>query len=47
MTFVLVSKLYRQMYANTGITADSARYGNSTLGNSCLTAVQVLKANQR
>lgn len=27
-------------------TADSARYGTSTLGNSCLTAVQVLKANQ-
>jgi hypothetical protein len=27
-------------------SADSTRYGGSTLGNSCLTAVQVLKANQ-
>ena len=27
-------------------TADSQRYGNSTLGNSCLVAGQVLKANQ-
>jgi hypothetical protein len=27
-------------------TADSQRYGNSTFGNSCLTAAQVLKADQ-
>jgi hypothetical protein len=27
-------------------TADSARYGSTTLGNSCLVAAQVLKANQ-
>jgi len=26
---VLVSKLYRQMYANTGIATDSARIGRS------------------
>ena len=25
MAFVLISKLYRQMYANTGIATDSAR----------------------
>ena len=25
LAFVLISKLYRQMYANTGISADSAR----------------------
>jgi len=25
LAFVLISKLYRQMYANTGITTDSAR----------------------
>jgi len=30
MAFVLVSKLYRQMYANTGITSDSARVNRST-----------------
>jgi radical SAM superfamily enzyme YgiQ (UPF0313 family) len=29
VTFVLVSKLYRQMYANTGIATDSARIGRS------------------
>jgi radical SAM superfamily enzyme YgiQ (UPF0313 family) len=29
MAFVLVSKLYRQMYANTGIATDSARVGRS------------------
>ena len=27
--FVLISKLYRQMYANTGIATDSARHANS------------------
>jgi hypothetical protein len=25
LAFVLISKLYRQMYANTGIASDSAR----------------------
>lgn len=30
LAFVLISKLYRQMYANTGISADSARIGRST-----------------
>ena len=25
LTFVLISKIYRQMYANTGIATDSAR----------------------
>ena len=29
VTFVLISKLYRQMYANTGIATDSARVGRS------------------
>ena len=26
LAFVLISKLYRQMYANTGIATDSARH---------------------
>jgi radical SAM superfamily enzyme YgiQ (UPF0313 family) len=30
LLFVLVSKLYRQMYANTGIATDSARHTRST-----------------
>jgi radical SAM superfamily enzyme YgiQ (UPF0313 family) len=30
MIFVLISKLYRQMYANTGIATDSARVARST-----------------
>ena len=30
LTFVLASKLYRQMYANTGIATDSARVRRST-----------------
>ena len=30
LAFVLVSKLYRQMYANTGIATDSARVSRST-----------------
>ena len=30
LAFVLVSKLYRQMYANTGITTDSARVARAT-----------------
>jgi len=30
VAFVLISKLYRQMYANTGIAADSARVQRST-----------------
>ena len=30
VAFVLVSKLYRQMYANTGIATDSARVARST-----------------
>jgi hypothetical protein len=29
VAFVLISKLYRQMYANTGISADSARVQRS------------------
>jgi len=29
LAFVLISKLYRQMYANTGIAADSARRKSS------------------
>jgi hypothetical protein len=29
LAFMLISKLYRQMYANTGITADSARHQRS------------------
>jgi hypothetical protein len=28
--FVLISKLYRQMYANTGIATDSARVSHAT-----------------
>src|SRR5271167_1736785 len=28
--FVLISKIYRQMYADTGITTDSARMARST-----------------
>jgi hypothetical protein len=40
LAFVLISKLYRQMYANTGIATDSARVQRSTrwanlLGRSC------------
>ncbi len=30
VVFVLVSKLYRQMYANTGLSTDSARVSRST-----------------
>ena len=30
LTFVLISKIYRQMYADTGIAADSARGSWST-----------------
>jgi radical SAM superfamily enzyme YgiQ (UPF0313 family) len=30
LAFVLISKLYRQMYANTGITTDSARVNRAT-----------------
>jgi radical SAM superfamily enzyme YgiQ (UPF0313 family) len=30
LAFVLVSKLYRQMYANTGLSTDSARVSRST-----------------
>jgi DNA-binding IscR family transcriptional regulator len=29
IAFVLISKLYRQMYANTGIATDSARVGSA------------------
>ena len=29
LAFVLISKLYRQMYANTGIATDSARINRS------------------
>jgi len=29
LAFVLISKLYRQMYANTGIATDSARHTRS------------------
>ena len=29
LAFVLISKLYRQMYANTGIATDSARVNRS------------------
>jgi radical SAM superfamily enzyme YgiQ (UPF0313 family) len=31
LAFVLISKLYRQMYANTGITTDSARINRSAM----------------
>jgi hypothetical protein len=30
LALVLISKLYRQMYANTGISTDSARVARST-----------------
>ena len=30
LTFLMISKLYRQMYANTGIATDSARHARST-----------------
>ena len=30
LTFLLMSKLYRQMYANTGLSTDSARLSRST-----------------
>jgi hypothetical protein len=29
LAFLLISKLYRQMYANTGIATDSARHARS------------------
>ena len=29
LAFVLISKLYRQMYANTGISTDSARHSRA------------------
>jgi hypothetical protein len=29
LAFVLISKLYRQMYANTGIATDSARHARA------------------
>ena len=29
MAFVLISKLYRQMYANTGMATDSARVAHA------------------
>ena len=29
LAFVLISKIYRQMYANTGIATDSARVNRS------------------
>ena len=32
LAFVLISKLYRQMYANTGIATDSARVSRSIAG---------------
>ncbi len=40
LAFVLISKLYRQMYANTGIATDSARVARSTryarwIGTAC------------
>jgi hypothetical protein len=40
LAFMLISKLYRQMYANTGIATDSARVARSTrwanlLGRAC------------
>jgi hypothetical protein len=31
LAFVLISKLYRQMYANTGIATDSARVNRSAM----------------
>ena len=30
LAFVLISKLYRQMYANTGIATDSARHSRAS-----------------
>ena len=30
LVFLLLSKLYRQMYANTGLSTDSARVSRST-----------------
>ncbi|MFN2421538.1 MAG: hypothetical protein ABR527_09220 [Gemmatimonadota bacterium] len=30
LAFLLISKLYRQMYANTGIATDSARVSRAT-----------------
>ena len=36
LAFVLISKLYRQMYANTGISADSARRATATLWARCI-----------
>jgi len=30
VAFVLISKLYRQMYANTGIATDSARHARAS-----------------
>ena len=40
LAFVLISKLYRQMYANTGIATDSARVARSArrarwIGKAC------------
>jgi hypothetical protein len=40
VAFVLISKLYRQMYANTGIATDSARVARSArwarwMGRAC------------
>jgi hypothetical protein len=40
VAFVLISKLYRQMYANTGIATDSARVARSArwarfIGKAC------------
>jgi hypothetical protein len=40
LAFVLISKLYRQMYANTGIATDSARVQRSArwarwIGHAC------------
>jgi hypothetical protein len=36
LAFVVISKLYRQMYANTGIATDSARIRRSALWARCL-----------
>jgi hypothetical protein len=30
LAFLLISKLYRQMYANTGIATDSARHARAS-----------------
>ena len=40
LAFVLISKIYRQMYANTGIATDSARI--SSVGTLGPLAVQAL-----